>query len=53
MYTALAQKPGLSPKELAVVYDGLRELGEDGPGRFIVPGLSKVKAAPKPPERVA
>jgi nucleoid DNA-binding protein len=53
VYTALAEKTGLSKKEVASVFDGLneliiRELGKKGPGLFQIPGLLKLKRISKP-----
>lgn len=45
---ALAEKTGLSKKEVAGVFTGLselikRELGKKGPGEFVIPDLLKLK----------
>ena len=53
IYTAVAEKTGLSKKEVAAVFDGLtdlvgRELGKKGPGLFQIPGLLKLKVVRKP-----
>ncbi len=52
MYTALAEKTGLSKKEVASVFDGLtemvkKELGKKGSGLFVIPGLLKLKRVTK------
>lgn len=53
IYTKLAQKSGLSKKQIATVFDSLgeligNELGKKGPGLFVVPGLLKLKVVRKP-----
>jgi nucleoid DNA-binding protein len=53
IYTELAEKTGLSRKQVAGVFDGLgeliqKELGKKGPGLFVVPGLLKLKVVRKP-----
>jgi nucleoid DNA-binding protein len=50
---ALAEKSGLSKKEVGSVLDGLAELisnqlSKKGPGAFTVPGLVKLKVKVKP-----
>jgi nucleoid DNA-binding protein len=55
VYTALADKTGLSKKEVASVMDGLADfiktqVGKKGPGLFVLPGLLKVKRHKKPPQ---
>ncbi|MCA1686364.1 MAG: DNA-binding protein, partial [Planctomycetia bacterium] len=47
VYTTLAEKSGLSKKEVAIVFTAMgdligRELGKKGPGEFVVPGLLKL-----------
>ncbi len=49
----LADKTGLSKKEVSTVFDGLRdmikrELGRRGPGEFVVPDLLKLKVRKVP-----
>lgn len=44
----LSDKTGLTKKEVAAVFDGLRdlikrELGRRGPGEFVIPDLLKLK----------
>jgi nucleoid DNA-binding protein len=53
IYTTLAEKTGLSKKDISSVFDALsdligKELGKKGPGLFIVPGLMKLKVVRKP-----
>jgi len=53
IYTSLAEKSGLSKKEVATVFTALtelisKELGKKGPGLFVVPGLLKLKVVRKP-----
>ena len=55
---SLAEKTGLSRKQVASVIDGLvgeiaTGLGKKGPGLFVIPGLVKLKVVRKPaqPER--
>ncbi len=53
VYTKLAQKAGLSKKQISTVFESLteligNELGKKGPGIFIVPGLLKLKVVKKP-----
>ena len=53
VYTALAETTGLGTKEVAAVFSALgaliaKELGKQGPGQFIVPGLLKLKVVRKP-----
>ena len=48
IHSALAEKTGLTKKEVSSVFDSLSELigtelGKKGPGIFIVPGLLKLK----------
>jgi nucleoid DNA-binding protein len=53
IYAALADKTGLTKKQIAAVFDSLtelitKELGKKGPGLFVVPGLLKLKVVHKP-----
>jgi nucleoid DNA-binding protein len=53
IYSALAEKTGLSKKQIAGLFDALgdligKELGKKGPGQFVVPGLLKLKVVRKP-----
>lgn len=55
---ALAEKTGLSKKDVAAVFASMselikRELGKKGPGEFVVPDLLKLKvrAIPAKPKR--
>lgn len=53
VYSQLADKSGLSKKEVASVLDAMsdmvqRELGKKGPGMFVIPGLVKLKRVHKP-----
>jgi nucleoid DNA-binding protein len=53
MYQELAQRTGLSRKQIAGVFDELtgyikNELGKKGPGLFVLPGLLKIKRVEKP-----
>ncbi len=53
IYTTLAEKTGLSKKDISSVFDALsdligKELGKKGPGVFVVPGLMKLKVVRKP-----
>ena len=53
VYTALAETTGLGKKEVAAVFSALgaliaKELGKQGPGQFVVPGLLKLKVVRKP-----
>jgi nucleoid DNA-binding protein len=52
IYTSIGEKTGLSQKQVASVFDGLkvligRDLGKKGPGQFVVPGLLKLKVVRK------
>jgi nucleoid DNA-binding protein len=52
-YQYLAEKTGLSRKQVAAVFDELtnlvqEELGKKGPGVFTLPGLLKIKRVNKP-----
>ena len=56
---ALAESSGLSKQQVTDVLDSLaeligKEIGNEGPGVFTVPGLLKIKAVHKPavPERM-
>ena len=51
--TALAETTGLGKKQVAAVFAALgallaQELGKKGPGRFVLPGLLKLKVVRKP-----
>jgi nucleoid DNA-binding protein len=53
IFSTLAEKTGLSKKEVSSVFAAMsdlvgRELGKKGPGLFIVPGLLKLKVVRKP-----
>jgi nucleoid DNA-binding protein len=53
VFGALAEKSGLSKKDVAKVFEALhellgKELGKKGPGLFQIPGLFKVKVVHKP-----
>ena len=53
IFGALAEKTGLSKKDVAKVFDALGDmiahsLGKKGPGLFVVPGLLKLKVVRKP-----
>ncbi len=53
IFTTLAEKSGLSKKEVASVFDAMgdligKELGKKGPGQFIIPGLLKLKVVRRP-----
>ena len=53
VYSALAEKTGLTKKEIGTVLDGLTDyirsqLGKKGPGLFQLPGLLKIKRHLKP-----
>jgi nucleoid DNA-binding protein len=53
IYTKLADKTGLSKKQVSQVFESLTEmigseLGKKGPGLFVVPGLLKLKVVRKP-----
>jgi nucleoid DNA-binding protein len=52
-YGAIAEKTGLSKKQVASVFEALldlhtKELGKKGPGILQIPGLYKVKVVNKP-----
>jgi nucleoid DNA-binding protein len=53
IYGHIAEKAGVSKKDVAKVFEGLgdligKELGKKGPGIFTVPGLLKLKVVRKP-----
>lgn len=53
IYAALAEKTGLSKKQVSGVFDSLaeliaKELGKKGPGVFVVPGLLKLRVVRRP-----
>lgn len=53
IYTTVAEKTGLSKKEVAGVFEAYadlikRELGKKGPGAIVLPGVAKLKAKRKP-----
>lgn len=53
IYQTLAEKTGLTRKQIASVFDELgsfiqTELGKKGPGIFTMPGLLKIKRVEKP-----
>jgi nucleoid DNA-binding protein len=53
VYSTLAEKTGLSKKQVDSVFTALgeliaRDLGKKGPGQFVVPGLLKLKVVRKP-----
>ena len=53
IYTTLAEKTGLSKKDISSVFTAMnemigKELGKKGPGMFIVPGLLKLRVVRKP-----
>ena len=53
IYGTLADKTGLSKKQVASVFEALqdlfgKELGKKGPGQFVMPGMFKVKVVNKP-----
>jgi nucleoid DNA-binding protein len=53
IYGTLADKTGLSKKQVSSVFDALaellgKEIGKKGPGLFTIPGLFKVKVVHKP-----
>jgi nucleoid DNA-binding protein len=52
VYAQIAERTGLTKKDVAKVFESLseligRELGKKGPGQFIVPGLLKLKVERK------
>jgi nucleoid DNA-binding protein len=53
MFQELAERTGLSRKQITVVFDELAgyikgQLGKKGPGLFVLPGLLKIKRVEKP-----
>jgi nucleoid DNA-binding protein len=53
IYSHVAEKTGLSKKEVAGVFEAYgdlirRELGKRGPGAIVLPGVAKLKAKRKP-----
>ena len=53
IFGVLAEKTGLSKKQISEVFDAMSEaiakdLGKKGPGIFVVPGLLKLKVVDKP-----
>ena len=53
IFGSLADKTGLSKKQVASVFEALqdlfgKELGKKGPGQFVMPGMFKVKVVNKP-----
>ncbi len=53
VYNALAEKTGLSRKQVSSLFDALADtigsqIGKKGPGVFVVPGLLKLKVIRKP-----
>ena len=55
VYAALAEKSGLTKKQIGTVLDGLSEfikgqIGKKGPGLFVLPGLLKIKKRTRPPQ---
>lgn len=53
IYTQLAEKSGLSKKQVTGVFDALlemasKELGKKGPGVVLLPGFGKFKVVRKP-----
>jgi nucleoid DNA-binding protein len=53
VYISLAERTGLSRKEIGTIFDELnglvgQQLGKKGPGVFNVPGLLKIKVVRKP-----
>jgi len=54
--TELADKAGLTKKQIQTVFDGLkevikRELGKRGPGEFVIPDLLKLKVRKIPAQK--
>ena len=52
IYTSLADKTGLSKKQVSGVFQAMgelitKELGKKGPGIFVIPGLLKLKVVDK------
>ena len=53
IYASLAEKTGLSKKQVTSVFDAFfelhgKELGKKGPGILTIPGLYKIKVVHKP-----
>jgi nucleoid DNA-binding protein len=53
IYTTVADKTGLSKKQVSGVFEAYadlirRELGKKGPGVIVLPGVAKLKAKRKP-----
>jgi nucleoid DNA-binding protein len=53
IFTAAAEKTGLTRKQVAGVYDAIVEqikasVGKKGPGTFVVPGLMRINVITKP-----
>ncbi|MCG3132051.1 MAG: hypothetical protein FLDDKLPJ_02861 [Phycisphaerae bacterium] len=53
VYSGLAEKAGVTKKQIAAVFDEIgvmikRDLGKSGPGQFVIPGLVKVRVVRKP-----
>ena len=53
IFNTLAERSGLSKKEVAGLFEAMgeligRELGKKGPGQFVIPGLLKLKVVRKP-----
>ena len=53
VFAHIAEKTGLSKKDVSAVFDQMseligRELGKKGPGVFVIPGLLKLKVVRKP-----
>jgi nucleoid DNA-binding protein len=55
VYAALAEKTGLTKKQIGTVFESLTDyiktqIGKKGPGLFVVPGLLKIKKRVRPPQ---
>ncbi len=53
LYASLAEKTGLSKKDVSNVFDAYvdlakKELGKKGPGQYPLPGMAKMKVVRKP-----
>ncbi len=53
IYALLAEKTGLSKKQVSGMFEAMgelisKELGKKGPGLFVIPGLLKLKVVRKP-----
>ena len=53
VYASLAEKTGLSKKQVSTLFDALtdlisKEVGKKGPGVFQIPGLCRIKVVHKP-----